>query len=522
MGQGHLMGLDLGTSGAKAAVFDAAGQLLGLAQEEYAFQHPQAGWSEIEPATVWGHACRALRKAVASAGVDPAEIVALGLSVIGETVLPVDEDGQPVYPAIESMDARDNGYARYVAWWQERFGAQQIFRRTSYPLNSLPSANKILWWKEERPAVFARAAKFVTFQDYAVWQLTGRPAIDYSMASRTMLFDVRQKRWISEFLGAMGLEEGRFSPACEAAAPVGRVTANAARATGLLEGTLVVPGAHDQSCAALGVGAVREGVAADGTGSVEAIAIPTRTPISSPDMLARGQGSQCHVRGDLYLALGFHLSAGSLVRWMRDQLMTREDGERARREGRSAYDLLTEAAQESPPGAKGLLVLPHAAGAGTGRAPALNPGSRGVILGLSLSHSKADLSRAIFEGITYEARLIVESLEESGIPISQLVVTGGGARSPFWLQLKADILCKRIVVPAVTEASLLGAALLAGVGAGVFPDLEAAMDRCVAGRALYEPDPRLAPAYERMFAIYRDVYPAVIGLNERLSRVAQG
>jgi xylulokinase len=168
------------------------------------------------------------------------------------------------------------------------------------------------------------------------------------------------------------------------------------------------------------------------------------------------------------------------------------------------------------------LVLPHAAGAGTGRAPALNPGSRGVILGLSLSHSKADLSRAIFEGITYEARLIVESLEESGIPISQLVVTGGGARSPFWLQLKADILRKRIVVPAVTEASLLGAALLAGVGAGVFRDLETAVDRCVAERALYEPDPRLAPVYERMFAIYRDVYPAVIGLNERLSRVAQG
>jgi xylulokinase len=521
MNQSVLMGLDLGTSGAKAAILDGTGQLLGLAQEEYAFQHPQAGWSEIDPGLVWEQACRASRQAIAAASVEPWQIAALGLSVIGETVMPVDEHGQPVYPAIESMDVRDKGYARFITWWQEHFGAQEIFRRTSYPLNALPSAIKILWWQVERPDVYRQTAKFVTFQDYALWRLVGQPYIDYSLASRTMLFDVHTKRWMTDFLAEMGLEESRLSPPCEAAAPVGQVTAAAARATGLREGTLVVAGAHDQACAALGVGAVREGVAADGTGSVEAIAIPTRIPIGSPAMLARGQGSQCHVRGDLYLALGFHLAAGSLVRWVRDQLLNPEDWARAEREHRSVYDLMTEAAQGSPPGARGLLVLPHIVGAGTGRAPALNAGSRGVLLGLGQHHNKADLSRAVFEGITYEAKIIIESLEESGIPISQLVVTGGGARSPFWLQLKADIFQKRIVVPAVTEASLLGAALLAGVGAGLFPDLETAVDRCCRVRARYEPNARLSPAYERMWAIYRDVYPAVIDLNERLSRAAQ-
>jgi xylulokinase len=226
------------------------------------------------------------------------------------------------------------------------------------------------------------------------------------------------------------------------------------------------------------------------------------------------------VRGDLYLALGFHLAAGTLVRWCRDQL-GREEQERAEREGRDVYDLLTEEARRSPPGANGLLVLPHICGAGTGRAPALNPGSRGVVLGLSVAHTKADLNRAIFEGITCEGRFIIHSLEESGIPVSQLVVTGGGAKSPFWLQLKADITQKRIVVPAVTEASLLGAALLAGVGSGAYPSLEAAVERCCRQRATYEPDRSLAPTYDRLFAIYQDVYPAVIGLNERLSRPAQ-
>jgi xylulokinase len=517
----YLMGLDLGSSGAKAGVFDSDGYLLGLAQEEYAFQHPAPGHSEIDPEIVWGHACNVLRGAISAAGIDPGQIAALGLSAIGETSMPVDEDGNATYPAIESMDMRDNAYARYIGWWQQTFGAEHIFRRTSYPLNSLPPAMKILWWKEHLPDVFSRSVRFVSFQDYTLRRLTGKAVIDYSLASRTMLFDVSEKKWIPEFLAAMGISESYFSPACESSTPVGYVTADAARATGLAQSTLVIAGAHDQACAALGVGAIGSGMAADGTGSVEAIAVPCATPISSMAMLARGQGSQCHVRGDLYLALGFHLAAGSLVRWYRDQL-SRHEWDAAQRDGADVYDLLTAAARTSPPGARGLMILPHIVGAGTGRAPALNASSRGVILGLSSQHSKADLDRAIFEGITFEARVIVRSMEESGIPITSLAVTGGGAKSPFWLQLKADVLQKPITVPAVTQASLLGAALLAGTGAGFYSSLEDAVDRCCRQSAVYQPDPAVAMVYDRLFAIYQDIYPAVLGLNERLVQTGVG
>ena len=515
----YLISLDLGTSGAKAGVFALNGHLLGLAQEEYTWQHPQPGYSEIDPQLIWQRAVSVVRQAVTRSGVPASRIAALGLSVIGETCLPVDEQGEPVYPVVESMDVRANAYARYVAWWHERFGAEAIFRRTSYPLSSLPPAVKILWWRDEAPEVFRRAARFVTLQDYAIWRLTGHQAIDYSMASRTMLFDVRQKRWIPEYLRAIGICEDRLSPPCEGSTPVGRVTADAARETGLAEGTVVVPGAHDQACAALGVGALHEGIAMDGSGSVEAIVSPTRTPIGSPSMLASGQGSQCSASADLYLALGFHLAAGSLVRWYRDQL-SQHEWEVARRQGRDVYDLLTEAARQSPPGARGLMILPHLCGAGTGRVPALNPRSRAAILGLGITHTKADLSRAVFEGITYETRFLLSSLEETGIYTSQLIVTGGAAKSPFWLQLKADITQKRIAVPEVTEASLLGAALLAGVGAGIYASIEDAVARACRQVATYDPNPTVTPVYDRFFAIYQDVYPAVIGLSERLCQAA--
>ncbi|MBN1399898.1 MAG: hypothetical protein JXA74_03615 [Anaerolineae bacterium] len=515
-----LVGLDLGSGGAKAAVFDRTGEIVALAQEEYAFDRPRPGISEIAAEDVWARACAVLRKVTGHVGLSAERIAGVGLSVIGETGLPLDEQGRPLARAIESMDTREAGYARYVGWWQERFGAEAIFARTSYPLNALATAIKILWWKENCPDLYRRAVRFATFQDYAVWQLCGRPAIDYSMASRTMLFDVARKRWIPEYLDVLGLEASRFSSPVEGATLVGLVTAAASALTGLPEGTPVVPGAHDQACAALGVGVVRPGVAADGTGSVEAIVVPTREPITSPEMLAVGHGSQCHVRGDLYLAIGFHLAAGSLVRWYRDQLGESEQ-QRAAASGEDAYDLLTAAASGSPPGANGLLVLPHISGGGTGRSPALNAVSRGVLIGLHIGHTKADLTRAVFEGVTYEARHIIASMEQGGIPISELVVTGGGARSPFWLQLKADITQRRVVVPAVTEASLLGAAMLAGLGAGVYGDLEEAAAACCRVRATYEPNVALRDTYDGLFAVYEDLYPAVIGLNGRLAALAQ-
>jgi xylulokinase len=515
----YLLSVDLGTSGAKAGIFSRDGQLVSLAQKEYQFNHPTAGWSEIDPDEVWRKAKTVIKQAVSKSGINGKEIAALGLSVLGETGLPVDESGNPLYPAIESMDQREGAYQKYVSWFDETFGAADIFKRTSYPLNSLPPAHKILYFRDHKPEIFKRIAKYVTFQDFVIWKLCGKPAMDYSMASRTMLFDVRQKQWIYEYLDKMGVSRDIFSSAFESSCPVGQLKESVAIELGLPPGMLIVPGAHDQSCAAFGVGVVKEGIASDGTGSVEAIATATKTPIDSLEMLSFGQGSQCHVSADLYLALGFHLTAGSLIRWYRDQLC-RWEKDKANEINTDTYDLITQEAEKSPPGAKGLLVFPHWIGAGTGRQPPLNSLSRGAMFGLSLMHSKADLDRAIFEGITYEARYLIESLESTGISIEELVVTGGGAKSNFWLQLKADITGKRIVVPKVTEASLLGAAMLAGVGAGIYPDLESAVEQACRTVRTFEPDNEKKSTYDHIYDIYRDVYQAIINISGRLVQFA--
>jgi xylulokinase len=228
-----------------------------------------------------------------------------------------------------------------------------------------------------------------------------------------------------------------------------------------------------------------------------------------------GEGSQCHVRKDLWLAIGFHLTCGHLIKWTRNQL-GRLEIEQEKTTGDNAYDLITAQAAKSVPGAKGLLVLPHWLGSGTGVNPALCPDSRGTILGLTIAHTMGDIYRAIFEATCYETRVILETFEGAGIPIKELKVSGGGAKSPFWLQIKADITQKLVAVPAAIEASCLGAAMLAATGVGHFKNLEETVDVICKDVAIYEPNPAMAEIYDRQFAVYKDLYNALLPLNARI------
>lgn len=512
------MGLDIGTSGVKSVLFDDSGNPVASAQQEYHFINPKPSWSEIDPEEVWRKTVLATKECVLQSTISPKQITAMGLSVLGETCFPVDEKGDPLYPAIDSQDKRYQGYQVYLDWFDDRFGAEEIYKRTSYALAFIAPALRLLWFQEQRPDIFNRIYKFVSFQDFSLWRLAGKPTIDYSMASRTLLFNVQQKTWIKEFLYEMKVPIEMLSETCLSSQVIGHLTEKAAAEMRLDQNTLVIAGAHDQSCASLGIGGIFEGIASDGTGSVEAITTPTKKPFVSPTLQKKGFSSECHLTNDLYLALGYHLTAGSLIRWYRDQLGKWEK-EIAARDNSSAYDLITKAAQESPPGANGLLVLPHWSGAGTGHTPMLNPSSRGAILGLTLSHKKSDLDRAIFEGITYEARLIVESFEESGIPIEAFMVTGGGAKSPFWMQLKADIIGKPMKIPQTSEASAMGAAMLAAIGSGRFANLKEAADHFCRTIKTYYPDPKNTKKYDQIFPLYRNLYNSVVEINTHLSAI---
>jgi xylulokinase len=517
----HYVGLDIGTSGCKAGVINEQGELLGIGYREYAFTGSQLWQMEADASQVWQLCAASVGEAIGESAVPASEIKAIGLSVLGEACMPVDADGNPLLPGIHALDSRANYYAEYVDWWRERFGPLRVFQVTSYPLSYLPSAMKIMWVRDNHPEILERAHKYCTFQDFTVWKLTGAPAMDYAMASRTLLLDVVNHRWSEEFLSALELDQSLFSDLHESTDVVGEVTPAAADVTGLKAGTPVVVGGSDQPAVALAVGAIRDGVVMNGAGSSEAIGTPTREPIVSEDMMALGEGSQCHISKDLWLAMGFHLACGHLVKWTRNELGQLEL-EKEAADGDNAYDMITAQAAESPPGANGVMILPHWLGAGTGVDPCLNPDSRGTILGLSVSRTKADLYRAIFEGLCYEVRLILDSFEKAAIPIEELKVSGGGAKSPFWLQLKADITQKQVTVPAVTEASLLGAGMLAATGVGVYGSLQQAVDAVCRDVATYDPKAELAGVYDEHFGVYKELYTSLLPLNTRIRSLTDG
>jgi xylulokinase len=330
-----------------------------------------------------------------------------------------------------------------------------------------------------------------------------------------MAFDIVEKRWLKEFLDPLGIPAGFFSEAVPSSKVAGFLKEDAASQLGLPADLPVVTGAHDQCCSAIGMGIMDSDLAGDGTGSMEALLRMTGNPSLSIAAGEKGISCQCHAISGKYLLLSFQLTAGSLIRWYRDQLGGLEKLAAAQSDA-DAYDIITGGAAKSSPGAGGLLLLPHFLGSGTGRVPPLDARSRGALLGLSLTHTRQDIARAMFEGITYETRFLLEGLEEGGERIDALVVTGGAAKSPFWLQLKADITGKRILVPQITEASCLGAAVLAGIGTGLYCSWDEAITKACHIRETNVPDSKARSIYDRQYSIYKGIYCTLLSLHSQL------
>ena len=500
-----LLGLDIGTTGCKAVLFDADdGRLLASASREYRVDLPQATWAEQDIEHVWELACEAMRQAITEAGVT--EVAAIGLSVHGEAVTPVDATGRPLRPTILGMDTRTDAQN---AWLRERFGGRALFERTGMPVHTVNTLPKLLWIREREPETWARAARFVLVEDFVIGRMTGRWAISECLASRTQLMDLRSGRWDADILAALDLEPDRLSEVRPSGTAVGELSADLVRALGLARAPLVVTGGHDQACGALGVGLVTPGLASVSTGTAEVVEVVMAGPALSQPLLESDISVYRHVAPGLFLAMTLNHSGGLSLRWFRDAFCGPEM-ERAAAEGVDAYDLVLGTA---PAGPSGLLVLPHFAGAGT---PIFDTASRGAVLGLTFGTTRSDLARGIVEGLTYELRLNLDLLRSGGVPIDVLRAIGGGARSSYWLQLKADITGIPVVTPRVTEAAALGAALLAGAGAGCFPSAAEAAQRFLVLSRTFTPEPARHAEYTRLYELYREVYPAVAPISHRL------
>jgi xylulokinase len=500
-----LIGLDVGTTGCKAIVFDDEGRILGQGAREYAILTPHSNWAEQDAEAVWQFAWDALGEAVTLAQGDPP--AALALSVQGEAVIPVDEDGRPLRPAILGMDTRTGAENDWLA---DHFGAETLFNRTGMPLHTINTLPKLLWLQRHEPEVWRTADQFLLYEDFFLRRLGGEARVSHCLASRTQMYDLATGDWADDILDECGIDRERLARlASDGGEAVGTLRRDKAGALGLNDNVLLVSGGHDQACASLGSGVVEAGLAMVSTGTAEVVEVAMTTPALN-EMLRRGNISVYrHVVPGLYLAMTLNHSGGLLLRWFRDTLCKWER-EQARATRGDAYDLILG---DVPEGPTELLVLPHFSGSGT---PLLDVTSKGAILGLTFAATRATIAKAILEGLTFELRVNIDLLREASAAIDELHAVGGGARSPLWLQLKADICQVPLRVPQVTEAACLGAALLAGVAAGTYPNLPTAVAQTVHMQQRIDPQADSVRAYDERYQLYQQMYPALINLQRQL------
>jgi xylulokinase len=500
-----LLGLDIGITGCKAVAFSVTGEMLGQAYREYPLYQPQPGWMELDPAEVWGSVKTVIREVTAAIPGPPA-VRALSIATHGESVIPMGADGRPLGRFITALDTRA---AEETRWWGEHVGKERIFRITGMPLHPMYTANKLMWLRNHDPATFKAARRFLCMPDFLYFQLGVPPTMDYSLAARTMVFDVNRLAWSEELLALAQLDSGRLSRTAPSGTVIGEIAPAVAKDLGLAPGALAVVGAHDHPCGSVGCGAIGEGVVMDATGTVECIAVVSPKLVLGPELLENNLPIAAHPIPGMYVVLAWSSVGGALLRWYRDNF-ARAEVEEAARTGQSVYDLiLAQAVREPSP----VLVLPHFVGTGT---PWLDPASKGAILGLDLSTSSGQIIKGILDSVTYEIKLSLDVMEAAGVPVREVRAIGGGAKSELWLQTKADIWGKPVVAMDVSEAPCLGCAILAGVATGAFPSVEAGIAQMVRTRRTYEPDLGLHERYMEKAWLYGQIYPALAALNHQM------
>jgi xylulokinase len=491
---------DLGTTGDKATLFRADGTLVASALASYPTSYTKPGWAEQNAADYWGAFCRSTRELTAAAGCSPGDIGVVSFSGQMMAALPVDARGEALRPSIIWADQRATAEAGELA---RRVPPDRIYALTGHRVSASYSAAKIMWIRANEPDVYRRAAKFLHAKDFVVCRLTGRMATDLSDASGMNLLDIRSLEWSREMLDAAGISPSLLPDLCESTAVVGKVTAMAAAASGLLEGTPVAIGGGDGACATCGAGVVSEGDAYICLGTSAWMATASRTPLFDPQ---ERTFTFCHFTRGLYFPCGTMQTAGGSLSWFLDAFPPPNAA--GSPHGESRYETANQEAASVPAGCEGLLFLPYLMGE---RSPWWNSHARGCFVGLSVRHGRAHLLRAVMEGVALNLRVVADAFRELGREYREVRMLGGGARGATWRRIFADVLETPVVtLNYLEEATSLGAAIAGGVGIGVFAGLEEAA-RIVRTVDRTEPDPSHAPVYRRIFpaftAAYRQLAP---------------
>jgi xylulokinase len=495
----NLLGIDVGTGGTRAIVIDAAGRIVGSATHEHVpFASPETGWAEQDPGDWWHAACGAVPAALAAAHLTGDDITAIGFSGQMHGSVLLDDRGEVIRPALIWCDQRTDAQCREIT---ETIGAARLIELTYNPALTGFTLPKLLWVREHEPQAWERVRAVLLPKDYVRYRLTGERATDVADASGTLLFDVGGRRWSGDMLDAMELDAAILPRAYESPEVTGTVSTEGAAATGLRPGTPVVAGGGDQAAGAVGMGIVRAGAVSATIGTSGVVFAATDRPALDPGGRVH---TFCHAVPGRWHIMGVTQGAGLSLRWFRDQFGAGAD------DGRDPYERLTEEAARVPPGAGGVLWAPYLMGE---RTPHLDPHARAALLGLTASHTRAHVVRAILEGVTFSLKDTFSIFSEMQVPVTGVRLGGGGARSALWRQIQADIYGHPVEIVEAEEGAAYGAALLAGVGGGVWRTVDDACTAVVRVATRVTPDPAARAVMARQYEAFRAIYPATRGIG---------
>ena len=488
------LGLDVGTGGSRAVLVSDEGRVVASATGEHVpFASPQTGWAEQDPCDWWRASVEAIRAVVGRVPSGADVIQAVGLSGQMHGAVLVDAAAEVLRPSIIWCDQRSADECRQIT---ERIGAARLIELTSNPALTGFTLPKLLWVRRHEPDVWARVRGVLLPKDYVRLCLTGDRASDVADASGTLLFDVAHRCWSRPMLDEMGIDAAWLPRVFEGPAITGVVSASAASATGLREGTPVVAGGGDQAAGAVGMGAVRPGIVSVTIGTSGVVFAATDVP--ALDRSGRVH-TFCHAVPDRWHVMGVTQAAGLSLRWLRDTFP-------AGFGAADPYDVLTREAAAVPPGSDGVLWAPYLMGE---RTPHLDPDARAALVGLSASHTRGHVVRAILEGVAFSLRDSFEILRAMGVPIERVVLGGGGARSALWRQIHADVFGVPVSILRAEEGAAFGAALLAAVGGGRWPSVDAACEAAVAIASEVRPDAHAVDVMDQHYRRFEALYPAL-------------
>lgn len=489
------LGIDVGTGGTRAVLVDEAGQVVSSASSEHApFRTPQPGWAEQDPEDWWRATQEAIRNAIAQAPTPHQAISAVGLTGQMHGAVMLDRDGKVLRPSLIWCDTRTQPECD---WLHKEIGEKHLIDLTCNPALPNFTLTKLLWVKTHEPEVFSKIAHILCPKDYVRYRLTGAYAIDVHEASGTLLLDVTNRRWSSEVAKVSGIPESWLPKVVESPEVCANISDEAAKLTGLTAGTPVVGGAGDQAAGAVGMGILLPGSVSATIGTSGVVFAATDSPVKDP----KGRlHTFCHAVPGRWHVMGVTLSAGLSFRWFKETFAAG-----------ASYDQLTAAAENVPAGSNGLLWAPYLLGE---RSPHLDVNATAAFAGITITHGLPHFTRAVLEGVAYSLRDIFTLFEELQIPVKGVRLGGGGARGPLWRKIQANVYKHPCQLLTAEEGGAFGSALLAGVGVGCWPDTDAACAKALTVAETITPDPETVAAYEKSYASFRKLYPALRSMRE--------